>query len=77
MKLYQGRNLEELPPHIYALAESCYSHMIRHLQNQCCVIRSELLWFGLSELSRVKTVGMHRFSSSVANPGQERQRARS
>ncbi|CAF97644.1 unnamed protein product, partial [Tetraodon nigroviridis] len=40
VKLYQGGNLEELPPHIYALAESCYSRMTRHLQNQCCIIRS-------------------------------------
>uniref|UniRef100_H3CR28 Myosin VIIBb n=1 Tax=Tetraodon nigroviridis TaxID=99883 RepID=H3CR28_TETNG len=41
VKLYQGGNLEELPPHIYALAESCYSRMTRHLQNQCCIISGE------------------------------------
>lgn len=39
VRLYHGRNLGELPPHIYALAEACYSRMIRHLQNQCCIIR--------------------------------------
>ncbi|TWW72912.1 Unconventional myosin-VIIb [Takifugu flavidus] len=41
VRLYHGRNLGELPPHIYALAEACYSHMIRHLQNQCCIISGE------------------------------------
>lgn len=46
VKLYQGGNLEELPPHIYALAESCYGHMTRHLQNQCCIIRSASLGCG-------------------------------
>lgn len=55
MKLYQGGNLEELPPHIFALAESCYGHMTRHLQNQCCIIRSESLPLSAPRLpSRLK-----------------------
>uniref|UniRef100_A0A3Q3AGG1 Myosin motor domain-containing protein n=1 Tax=Kryptolebias marmoratus TaxID=37003 RepID=A0A3Q3AGG1_KRYMA len=39
--LYRGRKLGELPPHIYAIAESCYFNMTRHLRNQCCIISGE------------------------------------
>lgn len=41
VRMYHGRNLGELPPHVFALAESCYSNMSRHLKDQCCIIRSE------------------------------------
>uniref|UniRef100_A0A3Q2TMD6 Unconventional myosin-VIIa-like n=1 Tax=Fundulus heteroclitus TaxID=8078 RepID=A0A3Q2TMD6_FUNHE len=41
VKLYHSRRLGELPPHIFAIAESCYFNMTRHLRNQCCIIRSE------------------------------------
>lgn len=39
--LYHSRKLGELPPHIFAIAESCYFNMMRNLRNQCCIIRSE------------------------------------
>ncbi|XP_034087946.1 unconventional myosin-VIIb-like [Gymnodraco acuticeps] len=39
--LYHGRKLGELPPHIFAIAESCYCNMMRHLRNQCCIISGE------------------------------------
>ncbi|XP_031721181.1 unconventional myosin-VIIb-like isoform X1 [Anarrhichthys ocellatus] len=41
VQLYHGRKLGELPPHIFAIAESCYSNMMRHLRNQCCIISGE------------------------------------
>uniref|UniRef100_A0A3Q3ELW0 Unconventional myosin-VIIa-like n=1 Tax=Labrus bergylta TaxID=56723 RepID=A0A3Q3ELW0_9LABR len=40
-RLYQGRKLGELPPHIFGIAETCYSNMKRHLRNQCCIISGE------------------------------------
>uniref|UniRef100_A0A3B4WS86 Unconventional myosin-VIIa-like n=1 Tax=Seriola lalandi dorsalis TaxID=1841481 RepID=A0A3B4WS86_SERLL len=41
VKLYHGRKLGELPPHIFAIAESCYFNMTRNLRNQCCIISGE------------------------------------
>uniref|UniRef100_A0A672ZFW3 Myosin VIIBb n=1 Tax=Sphaeramia orbicularis TaxID=375764 RepID=A0A672ZFW3_9TELE len=41
VSLYRGRKLGELPPHIFAIAESCYFNMKRHLKNQCCIISGE------------------------------------
>ncbi|KAK1879385.1 Unconventional myosin-VIIb [Dissostichus eleginoides] len=41
VELYHGRKLGELPPHIFAIAESCYCNMMRHLRNQCCIISGE------------------------------------
>ncbi|KAM3603846.1 uncharacterized protein V6R79_002916 [Siganus canaliculatus] len=41
VKLYRDRKLGELPPHIFALAEACYSNMKRHQKSQCCIISGE------------------------------------
>ncbi|CAK6952096.1 unconventional myosin-VIIb-like [Scomber scombrus] len=41
VKLYHGRKLGELPPHIFAISEACYFNMKRHLRNQCCIISGE------------------------------------
>ncbi|XP_013858260.1 unconventional myosin-VIIa [Austrofundulus limnaeus] len=41
VKLYHRRKLGELPPHIFAIAESCYFNMTRHHRNQCCIISGE------------------------------------
>ncbi|XP_011484715.1 unconventional myosin-VIIa [Oryzias latipes] len=41
VKLYHGRKLGELPPHIFAIAESCYFNMRRNLRSQCCIISGE------------------------------------
>nr|XP_049602969.1 unconventional myosin-VIIa isoform X2 [Syngnathus scovelli] len=41
VKLYRGKKLGELSPHIFAIAESCYFNMKRHLRNQCCIISGE------------------------------------
>uniref|UniRef100_A0A3B3I923 Myosin motor domain-containing protein n=1 Tax=Oryzias latipes TaxID=8090 RepID=A0A3B3I923_ORYLA len=40
-QLYHGRKLGELPPHIFAIAESCYFNMRRNLRSQCCIISGE------------------------------------
>ncbi|XP_016386530.1 unconventional myosin-VIIa-like [Sinocyclocheilus rhinocerous] len=39
--LYHGRKLGELPPHIFAIADSCYYNMRRNKRNQCCIISGE------------------------------------
>ncbi|XP_040028053.2 unconventional myosin-VIIa [Gasterosteus aculeatus] len=41
VQMYHGRQLGELPPHIYAIAESAYGNMTRNLRNQCCIISGE------------------------------------
>lgn len=38
---YHGRKLGELPPHIFAIADSCYFNMRRNKRNQCCIISGE------------------------------------
>ncbi|RXN08675.1 unconventional myosin-VIIa-like protein [Labeo rohita] len=39
--MYHGRKLGELPPHIFAIADSCYYNMRRNNRNQCCIISGE------------------------------------
>ncbi|XP_051990099.1 unconventional myosin-VIIa-like [Xyrauchen texanus] len=41
VQLYHGRKLGELPPHIFAIANSCYFNMRRDQRNQCCIISGE------------------------------------
>ncbi|XP_062406307.1 unconventional myosin-VIIa-like [Sardina pilchardus] len=38
---YHGRQLGELPPHVFAIADSCYFNMRRNRLNQCCIISGE------------------------------------
>jgi myosin heavy subunit len=38
---YKGRNLGDLPPHIYAIANETFYTMRKHNQDQCVVIRLE------------------------------------
>lgn len=38
---YHGRQLGELPPHVFAIADSCYFNMRRNRRNQCCIISGE------------------------------------
>lgn len=37
---YTNRRLGELPPHVFAIADSCFFNMRRNRQDQCCIIRS-------------------------------------
>ncbi|KAJ8389610.1 hypothetical protein AAFF_G00118470 [Aldrovandia affinis] len=39
--LYYNRRLGELPPHIFAIADSCYYSMRRNRRDQCCIISGE------------------------------------
>lgn len=42
VKLYQNRRLgPELPPHIFAIADSAYHCMLKERRNQCIVISGE------------------------------------
>lgn len=38
---YTNRRLGELPPHVFAIADSCFFNMRRSRQDQCCIIRSD------------------------------------
>lgn len=39
VQLYYNRHVGELPPHIFAIANSCYFNMKKNKQDQGCVIR--------------------------------------
>ncbi|KPP79153.1 unconventional myosin-VIIa-like [Scleropages formosus] len=39
--LYRNRRLGELPPHVFAIADSCYYNMYRNQRDQCCIISGE------------------------------------
>ncbi|KAF7663122.1 hypothetical protein LDENG_00218190 [Lucifuga dentata] len=39
--MYTDRRLGELPPHVFAIADSCFFNMRRKQKNQCCVISGE------------------------------------
>ncbi|XP_061098661.1 unconventional myosin-VIIb-like [Conger conger] len=41
VRLYHNRRLGELPPHIFAIADSCYYNMRRNRKDQCCIISGE------------------------------------
>ena len=41
IKLYKEKKIGELPPHIFAIGDNCYSIMRRTRQNQCVVISGE------------------------------------
>lgn len=81
--LYHGRKLGELPPHIFAIAESCYCNMMRHLRNQCCIIRSPwIVWHSsIAYILLGFAFCLHFFfpsiCSSVGNQVRGRQRAQS
>uniref|UniRef100_A0A672G4R0 Si:ch73-194h10.2 n=1 Tax=Salarias fasciatus TaxID=181472 RepID=A0A672G4R0_SALFA len=39
--MYTDRRLGELPPHVFAIADSCFFNMRRTQSNQCCIISGE------------------------------------
>ncbi|XP_034036571.1 unconventional myosin-VIIb [Thalassophryne amazonica] len=39
--MYTDRRLGELPPHVFAIADSCFFNMHRKRKSQCCVISGE------------------------------------
>ncbi|KAI7873701.1 P-loop containing nucleoside triphosphate hydrolase protein [Mucor mucedo] len=38
---YKGKNLLEVPPHVFAIAEAAYHHMNSYKENQCIIISGE------------------------------------
>ncbi|KAI9269056.1 P-loop containing nucleoside triphosphate hydrolase protein [Phascolomyces articulosus] len=38
---YRGKNLLEMPPHVFAIAEAAYHHMSSYKENQCVIISGE------------------------------------
>ncbi|KAI7864312.1 P-loop containing nucleoside triphosphate hydrolase protein [Spinellus fusiger] len=38
---YRGKNLLEMPPHVFAIAEASYHHMNSYKENQCIIISGE------------------------------------
>lgn len=41
LKSYKGKNRLEMPPHVYAVAESMYYNMMAYSKNQCVIISGE------------------------------------
>uniref|UniRef100_A0AAR2L4U3 Myosin VIIBa n=1 Tax=Pygocentrus nattereri TaxID=42514 RepID=A0AAR2L4U3_PYGNA len=41
VQLYTDRRLGELPPHVFAIADSCFFNMRRNRKDQCCIISGE------------------------------------
>ncbi|ORY95452.1 P-loop containing nucleoside triphosphate hydrolase protein [Syncephalastrum racemosum] len=41
LESYKGKNLLEMPPHVFAIAESAYHHMSSYKENQCVIISGE------------------------------------
>ncbi|XP_068919472.1 unconventional myosin-VIIb, partial [Petaurus breviceps papuanus] len=41
IQLYYNRRIGELPPHVFAIADSCYFSMKKNKRDQCCVISGE------------------------------------
>ncbi|CAG8634099.1 13278_t:CDS:10 [Rhizophagus irregularis] len=41
LRSYTGKNRLEMPPHVYAVAESSYYHMNSYKENQCIIISGE------------------------------------
>ncbi|TRY58652.1 hypothetical protein DNTS_024794 [Danionella cerebrum] len=41
VELYTDRRLGDLPPHVFAIADSCFFNMRRHHKDQCCIISGE------------------------------------
>ncbi|MEQ2283274.1 hypothetical protein AMECASPLE_009487, partial [Ameca splendens] len=39
--MYTDRRLGELPPHVFAIADTCFFNMRRNKKSQCCVISGE------------------------------------
>ncbi|XP_074157821.1 unconventional myosin-VIIb [Sminthopsis crassicaudata] len=41
IQLYYNRRVGELPPHVFAIADSCYFSMKKNKRDQCCIISGE------------------------------------
>ncbi|XP_021968609.1 unconventional myosin-IXa isoform X2 [Folsomia candida] len=66
VKLYQNRRREELPPHIFSVADVAYYSMLKTRRNQCIVIsgesgsgKTESTTFLLHHLTALSQKGVH------------------
>ena len=66
VKLYQNHRVGELPPHIFAIADSAYHSMVKQRKNQCIVIsgesgsgKTESTLFLLHHLTMLSQKGSH------------------
>ncbi|XP_040613950.1 unconventional myosin-VIIb isoform X2 [Mesocricetus auratus] len=41
VQIYYSRHMGELPPHVFAVANSCYFSMKKNKKDQCCIISGE------------------------------------
>lgn len=41
LRSYRGKNRLEMPPHVYAIAESMYYNLMSYKENQCVIISGE------------------------------------
>ncbi|XP_032741248.1 unconventional myosin-VIIb [Rattus rattus] len=41
VQIYYSRHMGELPPHVFAIANSCYFNMKKNKRDQCCIISGE------------------------------------
>lgn len=41
VRRYRGKRIGELPPHIFALADTAYNEMLFEHDNKCCIISGE------------------------------------
>ncbi|CAH7099288.1 Myo7b [Phodopus roborovskii] len=41
VQIYYNRHMGELPPHVFAIANSCYFSMKKNKKDQCCIISGE------------------------------------
>ena len=64
--MYQNHRLGELPPHIFAIADSAYHSMLKQRKNQCIVIsgesgsgKTEATLFLLHHLTMLSQKGSH------------------
>ncbi|KAF2369108.1 Protein kinase C-like phorbol ester/diacylglycerol-binding domain [Trinorchestia longiramus] len=66
VKIYQNHRVGELPPHIFAIADSAYHSMVKQRRNQCIVIsgesgsgKTESTLFLLHHLTMLSQKGSH------------------
>lgn len=66
IKKYQGINMRDAPPHVYAIADGSYRHMVDDNENQCIIISGES---GAGKTEAAKLVLNH--LTAVSGSGQD------
>ncbi|CAG8455158.1 9930_t:CDS:10 [Scutellospora calospora] len=63
LKSYTGKNMLEMPPHVYAIAESAYYNMNSYKENQCIIISGES---GAGKTEAAKRVRIMQYIATVS-----------